>query len=125
MRFRDWVAVFVEGFEVEDNSVADQFFHFGFCICGGDATGQIRDVGGVAVAGSFDEDGVFRSDSLHEPYRVSHSWHSPSLLRPLLTAALPSLSDYAPLIRPTTGLVAATDGVIAQSGDAYPLECGC
>ena len=24
-----------------------------------------------------------------------------------------------------TGLVAATDGVIAQSGDAYPSECGC
>ena len=63
MRFRDWVAVFVEGFEVEDNSVADQFFHFDLCICGGDATGQIRDVGGVAVVGSFDADGVLHSDS--------------------------------------------------------------
>ena len=76
MRFGDWVAVFVERFEVEDNSFADQFFHFGFCIYGGDTTGQIRDVGGVAVVGSFDEDGVFHSDSPHEPYLVSNFWHS-------------------------------------------------
>ena len=39
VRFGDWGTVFVEGFEVEDDSFANQFFYFGFCICGGDATG--------------------------------------------------------------------------------------
>ena len=63
MRFGNWVAMFVERFEVEDHRFADQCFHFGFCICGGDATGQIRDVGGVAIVGFFDEDGIFHSDS--------------------------------------------------------------
>ena len=27
VRFRNWVAVFVEGFEMEADSFADQFFH--------------------------------------------------------------------------------------------------
>ncbi len=98
MRFRDWVAVFVEGFEVEDNSFADQFFHFGLCICGGDATGQIGRVGGVAVVGSFDEDGVFHSDSpLFIPacLRIlDHVFGARSLLVLPATVTVPGFSGW-------------------------------
>ena len=59
MRLGNWRAMFVEGFEVEDDSFADQFFHFGSCVCDGDTTGQIRYVGGVAIVGSFNEDSVW------------------------------------------------------------------
>ena len=42
---------------------AEQVFHFGSGVCGGNTVGQIGRVGGIAVVGLFNQDGVLDGDA--------------------------------------------------------------
>lgn len=48
---------------MQNDGFAEQVFHFGLGVASGNAAGQVGRIGGIAVVGLFDQDGVLHSDS--------------------------------------------------------------
>ena len=56
--------MFAELFEVQNNDFVEQGFCFGSGVCGGDSARQVRRIGGIAIVGFFDQDGVFHNGTM-------------------------------------------------------------